>query len=102
MEAGEAILSDTETYGAHLANITRGDLRMNWMLSRLRGPIRKDAEALTERNAREQRSERAGHPKRSRRPYPPVGRSHLRFGHRRFGPIGRRGGQSASGHSVRR
>ena len=61
MEAGEAILSDTETHGAHLANITRGELRMNWMLSRLRDPIRKDAEALTERNAREQRSERAGH-----------------------------------------
>ena len=61
MEAGEAILSDTETYGAHLANITRGELRMNWALSRLRDPIRKDAEALTERNARERRSERAGH-----------------------------------------
>ena len=61
MEAGEAILSDTETYGAHLANITRGELRMNWTLSRLRDPIRKDAEALTERNARERRSERAGH-----------------------------------------
>ena len=61
MEAGEAILSNTETYGAHLANITRGELRMNWALSRLRDPIRKDAEALTERNARERRSERAGH-----------------------------------------
>ena len=61
MEAGEAILSDTETYGAHLADITRGELRMNWMLSRLRDPIRKDAEALPERNARERRSERAGH-----------------------------------------
>ena len=61
MEAGEAILSNTETYGAHLANITRGELRMNWELSRLRDPIRKDAEALTERNARERRSERAGH-----------------------------------------
>ena len=61
MGAGEAILSDTETYGAHLANITRGELRMNWALSRLRDPIRKDAEALTERNTRERRSERAGH-----------------------------------------
>ena len=59
--AGKDILSDTETYGAHLANITRGELRMNWALSRLRDPIRKDAEALTERNARERRSERAGH-----------------------------------------
>ena len=59
--AGKAILSDTAAYGAHLANITRGELRMNWALSRLRNAIREDAEALTERNAREQRSERAGH-----------------------------------------
>ena len=58
--AGRAILSDTAAYGAHLANITRGDLRMNWELSRLRNAIREDAEALTERNSRDQRSERAG------------------------------------------
>ena len=37
---GKDILSDTETYGAHLANITRGELRMDWALSQLREAVR--------------------------------------------------------------
>ena len=52
--AGKAILSDTETFGAHLANITRGELRMNWALSKLREAVRDDDEELARHKAREQ------------------------------------------------
>ena len=48
---GKSILSDTKTYGAHLANITRGETRMKWGLSDLRDAIREDAEERTERQA---------------------------------------------------
>ena len=51
---GKAILSDTQTYGAHLANITRGETRMKWGLSDLRDAIREIAEERTERQAPEQ------------------------------------------------
>ena len=51
---GKSILSDTKTYGAHLANITRGETRMKWGLSDLRDAIREDAEERIERTAREQ------------------------------------------------
>ena len=50
---GKDILSDTETYGAHLANITRGELRMKWGLSKLREAVREDEE-LARRKARQQ------------------------------------------------
>ena len=51
---GKDILSGTEAYGAHLANITRGGTRMKWGLSDLRDAIRETAEERTERTAREQ------------------------------------------------
>ena len=51
---GKAILSDTKTYGAHLANITRGETRMKWGLSDLRDAIREIAEERTERQVPEQ------------------------------------------------
>ena len=51
---GKSILSDTKTYGAHLANITRGETRMKWGLSDLRDAIREIAEERIERTAREQ------------------------------------------------
>ena len=51
---GKDILSDTETYGAHLANITRGELRMDWALSQLREAVREDDEELARRKARKQ------------------------------------------------
>ena len=50
---GEEILADTKTYGAHLANITRGELRMMWGLSKLREAVRDDE--LARRKARQQR-----------------------------------------------
>ena len=48
---GKAILSETETYGAHLANITRGETRMKWGLSDLGDAIREIAEERAERQA---------------------------------------------------
>ena len=51
---GKDILSDTKTYGAHLANITRGGTRMQWGLSDLRDAIREIAEERTERQVPEQ------------------------------------------------
>ena len=51
---GKSILSDTKTYGAHLANITRGERRMKWGLSDLGDAIREIAEERIERTAREQ------------------------------------------------
>ena len=48
---GKDILSGTEAYGAHLANITRGGTRMKWGLSDLRDAIREDAEERAERQA---------------------------------------------------
>ena len=50
---GKDILSDTKTYGAHLANITRGGMRMKWGLSDLRDAIREIAEERTERQVPE-------------------------------------------------
>ena len=50
---GKDILSDTKTYGAHLANITRGGMRMKWGLSDLRDAIREIAEERTERHVPE-------------------------------------------------
>ena len=46
-------MTDTKTYGAHLANITRGELRMKWGLSKLREAVRDDE--LARRKARQQR-----------------------------------------------
>ena len=51
---GKAILSDTKTYGAHLANITRGETRMKWGLSNLGDAIREIAVERTEREGPEQ------------------------------------------------
>ena len=51
---GKDILSDTKTYGAHLANITRGETRMKWGLSDLRDAIREAAKERTKRKAPEQ------------------------------------------------
>ena len=48
---GKDILSGTEAYGAHLANIARGGTRMKWGLSDLRDAIREDAEERAERQA---------------------------------------------------
>ena len=51
---GKAILSETETYRAHLANITRGETRMKWGLSDLGDATREIAEERAGRTAREQ------------------------------------------------
>ena len=51
---GKDILSDTKSFGAHLANITRGEMRMKWGLSDLRDAIREIAEERTERQVPEQ------------------------------------------------
>ena len=46
--AGEAILSDKEAYGVHLAHILIGDTRIKWALSDLREAIRRDSAAIRE------------------------------------------------------
>ena len=55
MAAGEAILSDREMYGAHLARIVDSEKRMEGALSELREAIREDGEELAEREVRELR-----------------------------------------------
>ena len=46
--AGEAILSDMETYGPHLDNILIGETRMKWALLNMSRAIRRDDEAISE------------------------------------------------------
>ena len=60
--AGEAILSDRKTYGAHLDNIGIGEERMESALSELRDAIRDDDEEIAERRARELRRQRFRYP----------------------------------------
>ena len=53
--AGDAVVSDEDTYGAHLDNIVLGRTRMERALSELGDTIRSDDEDLAERQNREQR-----------------------------------------------
>ena len=46
--AGEAILSDMETYGHHLDHILIGETRMKWALLNMSRAIRRDDEAISE------------------------------------------------------
>ena len=46
--SGEAILSDKEAYGVHLDHILIGDTRLKWVLSDLRGTIRRDSVTIRE------------------------------------------------------
>ena len=46
--AGEAILSDMETYGPHLDHILIGETRMKWALLNMSRAIRRDDEAVSE------------------------------------------------------
>ena len=55
MAAGEAILSDREMYGAHLARIVDSEKRMEGALSAFREAIRDDDKELAEREVRELR-----------------------------------------------
>ena len=55
--AGEAILSDAKTYGAHLDNPAIGNAPVEQELSRLQRTIREDDNFTAERKAREQQSE---------------------------------------------
>ena len=61
MAAGEAILSGTETYGAHLARLVEARTLMIRALSALRGAIRGDGKELAERKARGLRRQRFLH-----------------------------------------
>ena len=74
IEAGEAILSDAKTYGAHLNNPAIGHAPVEQELSRLQRAIRDDDNYAAERKTREQR-------KRTRRP-PGRSRETCRHGHR--------------------
>ena len=53
--AGEAILSDKETYGMHLDHILIGDTRLKWALSDLREAIRRDSASIRENAVTETR-----------------------------------------------
>ena len=55
--AGEAILSDAKTYGAHLDNLPIGNTPVEEELLRLQRAIRDDDNSAAKRKAREQRSE---------------------------------------------
>ena len=59
--AGEAILSNKETYGPHLKRIVEAGTHMTRALSDLREAIRGDDKELTERKARELRRQRFLH-----------------------------------------
>ena len=56
--AGEAILSDAETYGAHLDNPDIGNAPVEQEILRLQHAIREDSEYAAERRTREQQSKR--------------------------------------------
>ena len=55
---GTAILSDTETYGAHLDAMLIGKARVEREIMRLRRAIRRDGEYAAEQKARRKRSKR--------------------------------------------
>ena len=63
--AGEAILSDAKTYGAHLDNPAIGHAPVEQELSRLQRAIRDDDNYAAERKTREQQSERVDSQDRS-------------------------------------
>ena len=48
IRAGEAILADRRTYGAHLANIATAETRIEWALSDIARTVRRDDAALRE------------------------------------------------------
>ena len=56
--AGTAILSDTETYGAHLDAMLIGKARVERQIMRLRCAIRRDGESADEQKTRGNRSKR--------------------------------------------